>query len=238
MAVAVNIVLQPSVLFPEWCSELGPGFQTDSFFQNLVMLVKMKHNDIGIIINKTIHKSITKFLILLVLIVEKLFAWLHWVYSNGWMWLWLHSLSQSSSEARVVLGSDSDDCALTVRAQIRSSSSSSSVIFHFSFVLPVCGCVRLFDISFDSWRRLIFVISYVWTSSFLLPLSSLSSSVGLASSLLLHFFLFYSLRRKMARRGKQYSAVTIATASRRWASGVQQTCVLPLFLCFHLPLLD
>lgn len=163
----------------------------------------MKLNDIGITINKTIHKSITKFLILLVLIVEMLFAWLYWVYSNRWMWLWLHSLSQSSIEARVVLGSDSDNCALTVRAQIRSSSN--SVIFHFSFVLPFCGCVRLFDISFHSWRRLIFVISYVLTSSFLLPLSSLSSSVGLASSLLRHFFLFYSLRRKTARRGKQYS---------------------------------
>lgn len=161
----------------------------------------MKHNDIGIIIKKIIHKSITEFLILLVSSVKMLFAWLLWVHGNGWMWLWVHSLSQSSSEDRVVLGSDSDDCALTVGAQIRSS----GVIFHFSFILPVCGCVRLSDISCDSWRRLIFVISYVLTSSFLLPLSYLPSSVGLASSLLLHFFLFYSLRRKTARRGKQYS---------------------------------
>lgn len=71
MSVAVNLVLQPSVLFLEWCSELGPGFQ------DLVLLVRTHQNDIAIIIKKKtpIHnKSITECFIFLVLIVKMLFA--------------------------------------------------------------------------------------------------------------------------------------------------------------------
>lgn len=105
---------------------------------------------------------------------------------NRWMRLRLHGLSQWSSGAKVARGSDSNDCALTLRAPITSS----SVIFHFSFVLPLCSCVRLFDISLICHFASPFVISCVLTSLFLLPLFSLSSSMLHLSSLSTCFFFF------------------------------------------------
>lgn len=125
-------------------------------------------------------------------------------------------------------GDGCDDCALTVRAQLRSS----GVIF---LILPVRR-----SLWFAASPRLCHLVLCFLLFSSCFPPSSLSSPLGLALPLLLHFCGFYSLRRKNGEEGvggeTALSAVTIATASRRRASGAGQTCVLVLFPLSLLPL--
>lgn len=123
--------------------------------------------------------------------------------------------------------------------------------------VPVCSCGqplhrspegRLFDISFESWRH----ISLFPPSSHLLSFTVHPWSLCLPGHLMfwprvippcsLHLSVSLSLlwgeRCSGAEKKRLLHAVTMATASRSWASTLVQTCVLALSFSLLLPYLD